>query len=175
MLHTIFLIMGRRSTGEPTSRADDVNAQLRALEAQFYSQFDVPGPLREEENQDTDRRKKHKEEGDDNSASDDDRQDSLSLNDNAESIMEDQTSEDEENNYDEMNEDNDEFDDDENLLESAQSTESSVSALQTSTRRVPETVVFTDPSAHASYTQPTKTVRKQFMVCVCLYFFFAAQ
>lgn len=164
--------MGRRSTGEPTSRADDVNAQLRALEAQFYSQFDVPGPLREVEKQDRDRRKKHKEEGDDNSASDDDRQDSLSLNDNAESIMEDQTSEDEEDNYDEMNEDNDEFDDDENLLESAQSTESSASALQTSTRRVPETVVFTDPSAHASYTQPTKTVRKQFMVCVCIFFFF---
>lgn len=162
--------MGRRSTGEPTSRADDVNAQLRALEAQFYSQFDVPGPLREVENQDRDRRKKHKEEGDDNSASDDDRQDSLSLIDNAESIMEGQTSEDEEDNYDKMNEDNDEFDDDENLLESAQSTECSASALQTSSRRVPETVVFTDPSAHASYTQPTKTVRKQFMVCVFFFF-----
>ena len=60
----------------------------------------MPGPLREVEKQDRDRRKKHKEEGDDNSASDDDRQDSLSLNDNAESIMEDQTSEDEEDKND---------------------------------------------------------------------------
>lgn len=168
VLHTIFLIMGRRSTGEPTSRADDVNAQLRALEAQFYEQFDVPGSLREVENQDRNPRKRHEKRSDNNNDSDDDRQNSLSLNDSAESTMEDQISEDEEDNHDEMKEDDDEFDDDENLLESAQSTESSASALQTSMRRVPETVVFTDPSAHASYTQPTKTVRKQFMVCACL-------
>ena len=98
----------------------EAKAQLQALEAQFYQQFDVPDMHAKKEAHDTA----------EESAGEDD--------------LDDDTMDDASN--------DDDLDDDLDLMERAQAPK----------QRIPETVVFSDPSKRARDTQ-SKSTRKQFM------------
>ena len=115
-------------------------AQLRALEAQFYEQFAVPGQATSHEEEDSD-------EMDEQSVADEDE---------------------EEGDGDEEGDDGDEggsdLDDDKDLLLAARTAASAAPPATKPTRRVPETVVFTDPSSSRTSAPISKQARKQFMV-----------
>ena len=98
----------------------EAKAQLKALEAQFYQQFDVP---------------------------------SMHVNGEEHDPEEEETGEDDldEDQIDEASNEDD-LEDDQDLMERA----------QTPKQRIPETVVFSDPSRRAQDTQ-SKSSRKQFM------------
>lgn len=160
----LFFAMARRT---PSASGDkDKQAQLRALEAQFFQQFDIPGAktqedaLESETEDEADSSEEHDE--DDIVEADEDEDD------------EDEDEDDEEGSGSDKND----FDDDEDLLQqalakghtsgpSSRRPEPSgtvhTPATSAPKRRVPETVVFSDPSSRSS-TPVSKGAWKQFMV-----------
>lgn len=139
--------------GSAARSADARQAQLRALEAQFYQQFEWPEEKAVHPKQSGDM----EEEVDEEEVEDKDEEDEEEEKD------EEDEDEDEDEDYTEDDADGDnhpEWDDATDLLQSAQGP-----ALPLKSHgRQPETVVFTDPSASRASAPMSKQARKQFMV-----------
>ncbi|KAI3624137.1 hypothetical protein CBS14141_002565 [Malassezia furfur] len=146
-------------------------AQLRALEAQFYQQFAVPGEEPEagdragagtsEEHSDDDRPSSSAQQSDAQSDNDDDDASEEDASDD---------DDDEEDDIDEVDEDanDDELDDGEDLLQSAMTQPPAPSTSAAPRRRPVETVVFSETRGAPSGASVPASARRNFMVRVCL-------
>ncbi|WFC95845.1 hypothetical protein MBRA1_002499 [Malassezia brasiliensis] len=162
-------------------------AQLRALEAQFYRQFSMPGEesdARERASDDTsethsdDDRPSPAHHSDARTADADDASEEASDDDEEEEDDDedddDDDDEDDDNEDDEYGEEgeedanDDELDDGEDLLQSAMTQPSAPSTSVPSRRRPVETVVFSESRGAPSGASVPASARRNFMVSVCL-------
>ena len=147
-------------------------AQLRALEAQFYQQFAVPGQEPEagdrasagtsEEHSDDDRPSSSAQQSD---AQSDDDDDGASEEDASDDDDDDDDDEDDEG---EEDANDDELDDGEDLLQSAMTQPPAPTTSAASRRRPVETVVFSETRGAPSGASVPASARRNFMVRVCL-------
>lgn len=134
-----FWFLAMSGAAQPASAERSRQAQLRALEAQFYEQFSMPGVKAPQDEEDDEEEEGEEEEEDDDEDNLDDLDDLEDEGENASDL-----------------------DDDEDLLLSAKAKQPTIPAIPA--RRVPETVVFTDPSSSRPSAPMSKQARKQFMV-----------
>ncbi|KAI3617755.1 hypothetical protein CBS9595_003664 [Malassezia furfur] len=151
-------------------------AQLRALEAQFYQQFSVPGEgsdaggrssdVASEAHSDDDR-PSSVHHSDAQTADDDDASEETS-DDDEDDDDEDEEEQDEDDDDGDDDANDDELDDDEDLLQSAMTQPSAPSASAASRRRPVETVVFSESRSAPSGASVPASARRNFMVRVSL-------
>jgi len=135
------------SATRPAAAERARQAQLRALEAQFYEQFAIPG---KEEGKKEEEEKDEEEDEEEDEEDEEDDEDEKDLDEDEDAALDDGL-------------DEGDFDDDEDLLLAAKERMPAPPAKPA--RRVPETVIFTDPSTSRAAAPVSKQARKQFMVC----------